>query len=255
MNGSSALQKYASKRDLADALHLIDAALATRTQEQFADLLRLMLKLLPVQGVSVGLADLSDDGAILRNERKMSIALPDSWAEHYRRSGFGKVDPIAKSLFSACIPMFWSQVRRSNDSRLEKAFYGDAAAFGLRDGFSYGARLNRASKGSFFTCSGGDLARQSRHRALLNHIAPHLHMAFCRVYGTTPTPQVKLTPRELEALGWARHGKTNWEISVLMTISERSAKFHIENAMRKVNASNRTQAIATALALGLLGWD
>jgi DNA-binding CsgD family transcriptional regulator len=64
---------------------------------------------------------------------------------------------------------------------------------------------------------------------------------------------VALSPRECEALGWAMHGKTNWEISVILGVSERTVKFHLRNAMAKLHARTRAQAVAVALRHGLIG--
>ena len=61
-----------------------------------------------------------------------------------------------------------------------------------------------------------------------------------------------LTPREREILKWAAEGKTSWEISVILDLSERTVKFHLIEASRKLNAVNRTAAVAKALAWGLI---
>jgi DNA-binding NarL/FixJ family response regulator len=63
---------------------------------------------------------------------------------------------------------------------------------------------------------------------------------------------VGLTDREIEALGWAARGKSTTDIAVLMAISERTVKFHIDNVIRKLNVSSRTQAAAKAAVMGLI---
>jgi LuxR family transcriptional activator of bioluminescence operon/LuxR family quorum-sensing transcriptional regulator LasR len=49
-----------------------------------------------------------------------------------------------------------------------------------------------------------------------------------------------------------KEGKTNWEISQILKVSERTIVFHMQNAMRKLGARNRVQAMATALSLRLI---
>ena len=61
-----------------------------------------------------------------------------------------------------------------------------------------------------------------------------------------------LSRREREVLSWLRHGKSNWEISRILGISERTVKFHVTSIMRKLNAVTRTQAVALAMELGVL---
>ena len=38
--------------------------------------------------------------------------------------------------------------------------------------------------------------------------------------------ELKLSPRELECLKWAAAGKTAWETSIILDISEGTVKFH-----------------------------
>ena len=67
-----------------------------------------------------------------------------------------------------------------------------------------------------------------------------------------PEKRDPLSSREREVLRWAADGKNSWEISVILKISERTVKFHLIQASRKLNAVNRTSAVAKALARGLI---
>lgn len=62
----------------------------------------------------------------------------------------------------------------------------------------------------------------------------------------------RLTRRELECLGWAASGKTAWETSVILDISEYTVVFHIENAKRKLSARTLAHAVAICVAEGLV---
>ena len=53
-----------------------------------------------------------------------------------------------------------------------------------------------------------------------------------------------LTERERDALGLVAEGKTDWEISVIFGVAEATARFHVDNARRKLGAVNRAQAVA-----------
>jgi LuxR family quorum sensing-dependent transcriptional regulator len=64
----------------------------------------------------------------------------------------------------------------------------------------------------------------------------------------------KLTKREAEILKWAKEGKTSFETSVILNISERTVNFHVGNILKKLNVINRVQAVATALERGIIGW-
>lgn len=61
-----------------------------------------------------------------------------------------------------------------------------------------------------------------------------------------------LTKREKELLIWLRYGKNNWDIAKIMNISERTVKFHISNILKKLEATNRTNAVFIAVENGLI---
>lgn len=61
-----------------------------------------------------------------------------------------------------------------------------------------------------------------------------------------------LTAREESCLYWAAHGKTSWEIGVILGITERTVNFHIANTCAKFNVYTRQAAIVIALQTGAL---
>ncbi len=64
--------------------------------------------------------------------------------------------------------------------------------------------------------------------------------------------QISMTKREQECIGWACSGKTSWEISKLLSISQRTVDFHLANCITKTNSINRQQAIAKYVLNGQL---
>jgi DNA-binding NarL/FixJ family response regulator len=67
-------------------------------------------------------------------------------------------------------------------------------------------------------------------------------------------PEPKFTHREVEILQHLQLGNTNKVIGRALGISECTVKIHIRNILRKVNASNRTQA-ALRVRYGLYSPD
>jgi len=53
-------------------------------------------------------------------------------------------------------------------------------------------------------------------------------------------------------LQWAAEGKTDWEIGMILGLSEHTADKFIRLACRKLYAANRTHAVAQAIRLGLI---
>ncbi len=65
-------------------------------------------------------------------------------------------------------------------------------------------------------------------------------------------PPPELTPRQLEILNSMSRGYSNAEIAEAFGIKEFSVREHITNIMTKLDASNRAEAVATALRKSLL---
>lgn len=68
-----------------------------------------------------------------------------------------------------------------------------------------------------------------------------------------PPAQV-LTPREVEVLRLLAQGKTNPEIAQELVVSRGTVKAHVQNIIRNLGVSDRTQAVVRAIELGILGF-
>jgi LuxR family quorum-sensing system transcriptional regulator CciR len=62
-----------------------------------------------------------------------------------------------------------------------------------------------------------------------------------------------LSKREVECLRWAAIGKTDQEISMILTRSRATVRFHMHNAGMKLDAVNRSQTVFKATQLGYIG--
>jgi len=61
-----------------------------------------------------------------------------------------------------------------------------------------------------------------------------------------------LSARECEVLYWVAYGKTSWEISRILKVSERTINFHVAKCIRKLNAANRSHAAVKAVQIGAI---
>ena len=63
----------------------------------------------------------------------------------------------------------------------------------------------------------------------------------------------KLSKREVECLHWAAIGKTDKEISLILSRSHATVRYHVHRAGEKLNSVNRSQTVFKAGQLGYLG--
>lgn len=76
-----------------------------------------------------------------------------------------------------------------------------------------------------------------------------------RAVSTKREPAVELTPRELEVLKLVASGKTTSQIALELNIANSTVKTHVSHILKKLDAANRTEAVARASQQGLLPDD
>jgi transcriptional regulator EpsA len=93
-------------------------------------------------------------------------------------------------------------------------------------------------------------------------LVPHVFSAYSRAQTrerpvaeveTLESRDASITHREVEILRWIREGKSNLEIGMILSISPLTVKNHVQKILRKLNATNRAQAVSKAISMKLLG--
>jgi DNA-binding CsgD family transcriptional regulator len=80
----------------------------------------------------------------------------------------------------------------------------------------------------------------------------YFHQHILRIYGHDAAKDMLISARELDCLKWIAAGKTAWEASVILGISERTVRFHLNGAREKLNCMTTTQAVAKAVSQQLI---
>ncbi|WP_437881579.1 helix-turn-helix transcriptional regulator [Pseudomonas sp. LRF_L74] len=180
---------------------------------------------------------------------------PRQWLEQYCSDGLIEIDPILKHCRRELVPIFWAAEHRRARGR-SRHFWEQREQFGLRSGMSIPLRyeLFRGTLSVAFDDSQAAKQPDFSNPAVsqLFMLVPYL-LAGMRhqLHAGTPVRQ-DLTPKEMECLYWASAGKTSWEISHILTCSERTIDFHLLNARHKLGSVSRQQAVGTAAASGLI---
>jgi len=91
-------------------------------------------------------------------------------------------------------------------------------------------------------------------------LVPTIHSTFSRVLRSesplvAPGARGILRARELQIIRLIREGRTNADIAAVLNLSPWTVKNHLHNILRKLGAENRSQAVASAMVLGLFEAD
>jgi DNA-binding CsgD family transcriptional regulator len=238
-----------SKRD---AILLLELISDSRDCASTEDLIRLMSRLsglLPYQAALACMSAIGADGAI-EDLKVVNVDYPEDYLAELARRELVMKDPAVRENFRNFGLQYWADTFRKHPfSRDTRAILSLAEDYGFRAvhkgrGYGHGVRNLKGTEGSFFCYHGLD--RSSRTEEILDLIIPHFHEALRRT-GSQAKDRPVLTPKEAEVLKWLRQGKSTWDLSVILGISERTVKFHIGNIMRKLDATTRTHAVAIAL--------
>lgn len=233
-------------------LEIVDAARQCTEIEALYRLIDSLDRLLSFDMAVCGMARI-DGGGETTVQRIVNISYPQEWLSIYAERGFVAIDPVVCAHFANFSPKIWSETYEQWGR--PRPFLSLAEDFGIREGCSFGAfSPGRATATIFSLCT---TEKQSQHALkIVNHIAPYFHEALQRVMRTDlPDCIGSLTPREYEVIRWMANGKSTWDMSVILGISERTVKFHIAAILQKLGASNRTHAVAKAISNRLISLD
>lgn len=177
------------------------------------------------------------------------------WREKYDRDGYSLIDPTVAHSMSSVTPLIWTDQMYQGQSALQ--FREEAHCFNLVAGATFPVQNREGGVGmlSFSLSSAGPDA-QGHIREMLVWgplIASMAHEAMRRIMKQgQKNVSLKLTRRETDVLKWIAAGKSTWEISKVLHITEHGVIHHVRNLLLKFDVTSRHQAVLKAIACGLL---
>lgn len=183
-------------------------------------------------------------------ERVLVATWPKEWCDLWLERNYVAVDPVVYQLLAQPVPFRWRDVR-ARASGAGADVMDNARDFRFYDGIGIPVRSEtREIMG--ITMAGPECAVSKREEMCLHLAAIYFHAKLEQLKSASKAHGPSLTERERECLAWAAAGKTDWETSQILSIAEQTAKQHMKNAMRKLNALHRAQAVALAIHKGLI---
>ena len=176
---------------------------------------------------------------------------PEEWLSHYFENAFYENDPVIKHCSQSLVPVEWHEIDLSNNSAAKRVM-DEAVEFGLKTGVSMPVHSPLGEFGILsLTVNSHELTAREITQAAIPYMqlmAVYLHESLHRILAlSTNNIKPMLTAREQECLRLAADGKTYWEISQLINLSERTVNFHLNNLMTKLDVTNRQHAIAKSI--------
>jgi DNA-binding CsgD family transcriptional regulator len=188
---------------------------------------------------------------------KPAIALnyPGHWQNYYMEHNYRYIDPIVIYAPFIAGPFLWDRLAIRYDlNRKQLQLLNEAREAGLKNGLTVPLHGPSGKVAVVSFASRFDDANPQAQLSRLNALASQFHVEFTNLalalQGNIRT--VELSPREKDCIYWVAHGKTSWEISVILDINRNTVDFHIKNAMNKLDAPNRIAAVFKAIRLGII---
>lgn len=179
---------------------------------------------------------------------------PAEWLRQYQSNDYVRHDLVPVMARISARPFTWREALSGREpTAKQREHYDWAVALGIVDCIGVPIHYPGGDFGLCVSIADHPIEGAVERNAL--HMASLFAHQRCRELGgqseassaTTP-----LTPREVECLRWVLKGKSDTDISKLLSISHTTVHFHIERAKKKLAVRTRTQAAAMVVTLGYL---
>ncbi len=244
----------------ATLVNVIWALLKIETVEQFVAWTQVELQsILPHGALICGLGYINRPAAQMIDH--ISVNFPMAYMQDIRLPDGGVLSPIMDRWLKENKPQLFDHTQSKYDELQEwMAIFNK---HDLRNIAAHGMHCNNKPIFSYFNFSRIPEPLGPRHAYLLEFLVPQMHSVLARILlnkqllsqraiSENLSQPTTLTTREKEVLHWLSEGKTGWEISHILELSEETVKSHIKKIFRKFNVCNRAQAIMRAKEVGLL---
>ena len=139
----------------------------------------------------------------------------------------------------------------------QRSILENAVRQGLVDGFTVPANIPGENAGSCSFATRKGRSPPARNLPLAQLIGAFAFQAARRlklIGGLARQPSRRLTPRQRDCLLWAIRGKTDWEISRILGLSEDTVSQHLDMARERYGVSRRLPLAVRAIFDGQISF-
>lgn len=183
---------------------------------------------------------------------------PDDWVDYFDRHGLGVSDPIHRASQITTTGFEWRHLAgmiplTAGDRRILAL----AREHGLADGFTVPANVPGEAHGScsFVGIAGAELPQDALPLAqLAGMFAFEGARRIWQTRNGSVPPRPCVTDRQRDCLVWVARGKTDWEISRILGVSQETVVQHIKQARVRYGVQKRTSLLIRTLFDGTISF-
>lgn len=196
------------------------------------------------------------DMATTRDQAFRLHNYPAAWQDYYDAHRLSVSDPVHRASHVTCIGFTWSRLPEMIAlTPRDRQILSIGRAQGIGDGFTVPANVPGEARGS---CSFANQAGRP---------LPDAALPFAQLVGAfgfeaarrfwmprRNGSRVPLTDRQRDCVLWAARGKSDWEISRILGVSEETVARHLKGAFCRYGVNKRTLLAIRALFDGTISF-
>jgi len=239
--------------NLVESIDFMSSILSCKSSEALQKSLSAASKRLGFETFVAGVQLVQPDGSLAHH---LVSGYPEKWQAIYAQQGYIWKDPTVAHCQMSTEPLVWTEKTFMEGDAMP--MLEEAKSFGLSHGVSAAIHESKGATKSMISLVRDQALGEPAAgiAAAAQVLASCTHFVVINIardaLNPIPAEPVRLTPQELACLRWVSQGKTAWEVGRILSISEPTVVFHLKNVMRKLDASNRPQALAIAIRMGLI---
>jgi DNA-binding CsgD family transcriptional regulator len=183
---------------------------------------------------------------------------PDAWADYYDAHGLGVSDPVHRASHVTSVGFSWSQIPSmipltQSDHRTLALCHGH----GIGSGFTVPAHVPGEARGSCSFVGKAGRAMPGEALPLAQLAGAFGFEAARRLWsgrGRHDIPEPQLTDRQRDCVLWIARGKSDWETSRILGVSEETVTSHVRNACDRYDVNKRTSLVIRTLFDGTISF-
>lgn len=186
---------------------------------------------------------------------------PKEWLSRYREKDYVLSDPQMLRMKRETLPFKWGKnYPVAINSKTQQTILEESYSYGHEKGIMIPIRGKFSSQAFLIATFEGqdvDLDDNFAKNALILFTAAHLFHDYMDPYFTyeqdlNDQEVLELSAKQIEILRLAALGKSKWEISMIIGMSEATVHYHLREVGRRLNTHGVTATVAKAMALGYI---